>query len=146
MSPIKFIFTLLAFTLSLDLGDGIKCFQCNSVEDPGCGDIQANETASPFLQECVSDSKMGGHLPFCRKLKQAVKTDRIPRIVRSCGWILDKHRERTDYCKKGDTDFILRTNCACFSDACNGSTRISSSPFVWLFSVITVYIASFKCT
>lgn len=43
----------------------IKCFECNSAENPECEGISPNDTSSKFLQECSSLTHKGQ--PFCRK-------------------------------------------------------------------------------
>lgn len=44
----------------------IECFQCNSVEHPGCVDLTINDTSSRYYRECDGDYQ--GHEPFCRKV------------------------------------------------------------------------------
>ncbi|KAE8736592.1 hypothetical protein FOCC_FOCC017953, partial [Frankliniella occidentalis] len=49
----------------------IRCFECNSVKDPYCQDLKANESASQaYLKDCKDTNMPQGAEPFCRKIVQ----------------------------------------------------------------------------
>lgn len=47
--------------------NAIKCYQCNSVTDPGCDKIEKlpKQAVEHFFKECEGD--FAGEEPFCRK-------------------------------------------------------------------------------
>lgn len=47
--------------------NSIKCYQCNSVSDPGCDKIETlpKQAIAHFFKDCVGD--FDGEEPFCRK-------------------------------------------------------------------------------
>ncbi|KAJ8944447.1 hypothetical protein NQ318_002144 [Aromia moschata] len=107
-------------------GIAINCFQCNTAEDRECDSVTVNDTDSKFYKNCTGDYE--GKVPFCRKVSTRVlSVENSERVLRSCGWILSSEAKRDDDCKKGDTDFILRWSCMCFSDACNAAKTVHSS-------------------
>ncbi|KAK4873651.1 hypothetical protein RN001_013011 [Aquatica leii] len=93
---------LVVFVLNFVKVNGIKCFQCNSVEHPGCEDLTTEDLNSPYLKDCVENHS--NSTPFCRKTKYIIlDKEGFLRISRECGWIL--HRDNTTRCYDVDTDF-----------------------------------------
>ncbi|XP_018561831.1 uncharacterized protein LOC108903963 [Anoplophora glabripennis] len=116
-----------AIFLSLfSLGLTIECFQCNSVEHPGCEDLKVNDTKSQYYKKCDGDYQK--QEPFCRKVEtEIMNVEDSARIYRSCGWIRTGNFTMKDFCRKADTDFIKKRQCQCYSNACNVSDRITPS-------------------
>ncbi|XP_044759483.1 uncharacterized protein LOC123317161 [Coccinella septempunctata] len=110
----------------------LKCFQCNSFDNPECLTLKNNDTDSEHYKECP---KLEGNVTFCRKLYQQLENDeKTERVRRSCGWIL--HKEPKDHCWRADTDFKKERNCQCFGDACNTSYRTEYSFSACLVAVV----------
>lgn len=119
------------------LVNAIKCYQCNSVTDPGCDKIEMlpKEAIAHFFKDCEGD--FDGNEPFCRKqdIKSNFKTyvlsiwisfyirnffflvisPKSTRVIRSCGWIKATHTN----CLSLDSSFSKGGVCQCFEDGCN---------------------------
>lgn len=116
---------ILAFYISEV--QGLKCFQCNSVSDPGCLELTNDDTNSTYLKECPAEHDK--KRPFCRRTKYTIlDSNSLVRMSRECGWTV--HRDNHTRCYDVDTDFKYEVNCQCFTDACNGAlARFSRSHF-----------------
>lgn len=79
----------------------IECFQCNSVEHPGCVDLTINDTSSRYYRECDGDYQ--GHEPFCRK----VATESKLYTQKKKKWKLKKNWIMT-------LTLVFDTICACW--------------------------------
>lgn len=133
-------FVLVVFVLNFVKVNGIKCFQCNSVEHPGCEDLTTEDLNSPYLKECVENHS--NSTPFCRKTKYIIlDKEGFLRISRECGWIL--HRDNTTRCYDVDTDFKYEISCQCFQDACNKS--ITTPPPFYLIITLIICIIMNRC-
>ncbi|XP_052132947.1 uncharacterized protein LOC113214729, partial [Frankliniella occidentalis] len=61
----------VAILAALPSVSSIRCFECNSVKDPYCQDLKANESASQaYLKDCKDTNMPQGAEPFCRKIVQ----------------------------------------------------------------------------
>ncbi|XP_025837112.1 uncharacterized protein LOC108736702 isoform X2 [Agrilus planipennis] len=111
-------------------GLALKCYQCNSFEDPRCDSLADSAISSKYYTDCKS---LNGTLtPFCRKTTTEVFMGNDYRVVRACGWELWKKINESK-CYKSDTDFKFQTSCQCFTDGCNiAPTRRPFSCFLLL--------------
>ncbi|XP_045476289.1 uncharacterized protein LOC123681948 [Harmonia axyridis] len=128
------IFVLLSFYF-LTAVYALKCFQCNSFDNPECLTLNSNDTNSAHYKECPKSK----NATFCRKIYQQIDNEeQTERVRRSCGWIV--HNEAKDHCWRSDTDFKKERNCQCFDDACNSSSRPEYMLHAYLFAVIVFLI------
>ncbi|KAB0792891.1 hypothetical protein PPYR_12511 [Photinus pyralis] len=124
------LFILFSVLLSCILNaDALKCFQCNTYENPACLDVTAEDVNSPLLKEC--EQIPGGPEPFCRKNRYSLFSyDGSVRVQRGCGWMV--FRENVSLCYDADTDFKDERNCQCFTDGCN----VASTPLAVFYHVL----------
>lgn len=119
---------LILLSCCLYGANSIKCFECSSLEIPGCGDpFYANST----LKECPV--LYGNEPKMCRKLRQTVDTPlgKIVRITRSCGYVEDKNSERDNDCFRASfTAGSSSRYCACQEDGCNSANSIQMTSLV----------------
>ncbi|XP_050310995.1 uncharacterized protein LOC126746700 [Anthonomus grandis grandis] len=116
---------------------GLKCFQCNSAESPDCATLKSNDTdISPHLKDC--EVNQPDHEPFCRKIVTKILDGESVRVIRSCGWILQEPARRNDTCRSNDSDYVLRTSCYCFSDACNRATPLGAAPLSTTLLIVSL--------
>jgi len=122
----------------VDQGTGIKCYKCNSYEDPLCvdpfshpnGDIKS---MGDHEEECDADTPEKEH--FCRKIYQNVRGEE--RVIRGCGWIKDD-KQRPCY-----TTVLEEYNtevCQCDTELCNSATLSSISVLTILSSMALGYL------
>ncbi|RZF43340.1 hypothetical protein LSTR_LSTR001601 [Laodelphax striatellus] len=140
----RLLFTLmiiLVIFLSKSNVDGIKCFQCNSMNDPDCINLEKNDTSSYHYREC-EEEKVSEKKIFCRKILQKI-LDRngLVRVVRKCGWVKHPRLE----CYSATNKDHEETVCQCFEDGCNSATGITASTSVILLQLATVALTVFRC-
>ncbi|XP_058814956.1 uncharacterized protein LOC131678704 [Topomyia yanbarensis] len=116
--------SVILFLVLVSTTCAIKCYRCNSNNDPACLDVfvessqehnnssQRNIQLEPFLQECGPDEN--GRNPFCRKISVTVLKENHRRVVRECGYEKSKNN-----CYQADNDDHLETVCQCWTDRCN---------------------------
>merc|ERR1711911_315409 len=76
--------TIFVFVLTIQSGESIHCWVCDSSEDPRCGDPFDNHTIA--YVDCDQTSRAAGkNATFCRKYVQSVQGKN--KITRSCGWL-----------------------------------------------------------
>ncbi|CAF3328762.1 unnamed protein product [Rotaria socialis] len=89
----------------------LKCYICNSNEDPKCTSTNADDLAA-FARDCTVPVE-----PYCRTITQTVNTDKS--IVRTCG-----SRVTSKSCYK--TAGLNSANvCSCNSDLCNSAPKFN---------------------
>jgi len=115
---------VLAFVHS---GEAIKCHQCTSYTDAGCGDPFSGD----FSKDCPADGKEY----FCRKIFQNVRSD--VQIIRSCGH--EKYKNLAGEEKDEYTTVLEEYNTfvtTCFDDGCNGSPTLKVSMISVLMALV----------
>ncbi|XP_077290888.1 uncharacterized protein LOC143914509 [Arctopsyche grandis] len=117
---------ILAVLLSIFLTpsvDGILCFQCNSVNNSQCVNLE-HYAKGRFIVPQPCQVIENENEPFCRKTVLTIldKTKQIDtRVIRSCGYIKYKRE-----CYKTDNDGHQEKVCQCFDDSCNSSPSLHS--------------------
>eukprot|EP00091_Calanus_sinicus_P010456 TRINITY_DN242_c0_g1_i3.p1 TRINITY_DN242_c0_g1~~TRINITY_DN242_c0_g1_i3.p1 ORF type:complete len:144 (+),score=15.56 TRINITY_DN242_c0_g1_i3:115-546(+) len=139
-SKLVFPAALLVLLCLIETGSSIDCYQCNSYEDPHCGDpfyfpedVEKKAKNPDALKPCDPDTDDKKH--FCRKIYQNVRGDE--RVIRSCGTIRDE-RERNCY-----TTVLEEYNtevCQCDLDGCNSGNMFKVSTFAVLSAVVLAYL------
>ncbi|XP_062551957.1 uncharacterized protein LOC134217190 [Armigeres subalbatus] len=118
---------LVVVALSLILeANALKCYRCNSFDNADClgepelnGGRKNSTKLGQFLRECEPDEKGLGREPFCRKITITILKPEHYRVIRDCAY------ERSDSaCYKADNEDHMETVCQCFSDQCNGVSRL----------------------
>ncbi|XP_013401333.1 uncharacterized protein LOC106167169 [Lingula anatina] len=115
----------------------IRCYKCNSNNDPGCADFFSNQTYE--LHTCEPDQFM------CRKLVQETyyqgKWD--VRYIRSCARLGEVGADEGRWCQERTGTYRIKVKyCHCVNkDGCNAATRtyISYLTFPVLY-VIQKYV------
>merc|ERR1739838_782083 len=117
---------VLAFVHS---GEAIKCHQCTSYTEAGCGDpFDGN-----FSKDCPADT--AEKVYFCRKIFQNVRSD--VKIIRSCGH--EKYTNLAGEQKDEYTTVLEEYNTfvtTCTGDNCNGSPTIKVSMISVLMALV----------
>ncbi|KAL7648403.1 UNVERIFIED_CONTAM: hypothetical protein RMT77_000309 [Armadillidium vulgare] len=122
---------LVLLTLFIGKGAGIKCWDCNSKNDPRCGALNF----SPYSIGSIDcDQKSFQHLKgqrpkYCRKIIQNIGEE--TRTIRGCGWLDDKRAEGRCYTRTGTKD-IMVTFCQCSGDMCNTASSLVSGTLGFL--------------
>jgi len=114
--------TIFVFVLTIQSGESIHCWVCDSSEDPRCGDPFDNHTIA--YVDCDQTSRAAGkNATFCRKYVQSVQGKN--KITRSCGWLNATGDVAGEMCfqRSGSLD-IYTTHCACYSPGCNSATSL----------------------
>ena len=100
------------------LAYGIKCYECNSAEDPDCMDPFVDEpindgekpkvkdAAKGFLNDCPAEANL------CRKTDQYVRGEAS--VIRSCAT-----EEYKNECYKTVLEEYNTLSCTCKEDECN---------------------------
>jgi len=137
MSTMQLIFLLGSVSLFASTVYAIHCWDCSSHINPGCGDYFSNNSFA--MVDC--DQKVKPHLQdqkatLCRKVIQKVQGESRPRIIRSCGWIVDDSVNR-GCVRRAGTFSVLIEYCTCDRDGCNGSTSLSASQVATFLAVIS---------
>jgi len=94
----------------------LKCFQCNSLVDPECGDDfdpQNQAIKGSFLATCEATAT------YCKKVKMWLNGE--TRIMRGCG---EQKREYKTSCFQKRADDHIVDTCQCDDAECN------SAPFL----------------
>ncbi|XP_037919368.1 uncharacterized protein LOC119656809 isoform X2 [Hermetia illucens] len=135
------LLVLVLFFANLFLtGDAIRCQQCNSYLDPGCADLDLSgggPQGEKYLKDCEGVGETIAS--FCRKLDVTFFASDERRIVRTCGYLLPKHKG-IDYCFSADNEGYSEKICQCYGDGCNSAPRLIRS-----FSAIVVVLVSYIC-
>merc|ERR1739838_483091 len=111
-------------------GEAIKCHQCTSYTDAGCGDPFGLTTEAAA---CPADTAEKVH--FCRKIFQNVRSD--VQIIRSCGH--EKYTNLAGEPKDEYTTVLEEYNTfvtTCFDDGCNGSPTLKVSMISVLMALV----------
>ncbi|XP_014283042.1 uncharacterized protein [Halyomorpha halys] len=126
----------LCLILHITTVSAIYCFQCNSLYNPECENIQPNDTSSEHYKLCNPDEAVGREI-FCRKLVQTIyDREGMVRVIRTCGWEMHK-RDCYVVSNKGHQD----VSCQCFQDGCNAANPSHSKPILFLlFPLIFLYL------
>jgi len=135
--------TIFLLVLTIQSGESIHCWVCDSSEDPRCGDHFDNHTIA--YVDCDQTSRAGGkNATFCRKYVQSVKGDL--KITRSCGWVNATGDNAGELCyqRSGSAD-IYTTHCACYSPGCNSATSLlpTAVGMVAVIGGVVNYLTSF---
>jgi len=145
---------LKVFTISLTLFvilvsypiDGLKCFECSSLNNTNCSDpFKANDT----LVECPPAPEHIQHLiankdaQLCRKLKQNI--DGKIRVTRNCGYLLNNETMRDDHScfKDAFTAYTSSFYCSCSGDKCNRSSSGAPPNITVLFILLVITVLNF---
>ncbi|CAL1297774.1 unnamed protein product [Larinioides sclopetarius] len=129
--PIAFL--LVGF--SLQFGEGLRCWECNSKYDPNCGEPFKGYTIS--LVDCSQrflKQNMDANATICRKITQKVQGE--TRIIRSCGYY-DPESAGTCFSRAG-THLVFMHYCQCAGEGCNKSSPLSAPPALLLAFVLTL--------
>lgn len=126
------LFILSSVLLSCILNaDALKCFQCNTYDNPACLDVTAEDVDSPLLKEC--EQTPGGPAPFCRKNRYSPRQQDFSwRTSRECGFIILKNNKS---CYNYDTDFKYERSCICHTDGCNAASMPLQAVFQMALAV-----------
>lgn len=122
MNASIFLVSLVLLIIQSVRVDSIKCHQCTSLSNAGCGDPFTLESS---LKECPAIETQEAIL--CRKLRQTIDTPngKMVRITRSCGYISNEIKERDENCFRAS--FTAQSSsryCTCSKDGCNSSYSI----------------------
>ncbi|KAK3922848.1 Protein quiver [Frankliniella fusca] len=116
----------------------IRCFECNSVKDPYCKDLKANDTASlAYLKDCKDTVMPEGAVPFCRKIVQTVLAVGDRRVIRRCGY-----EKSTKPCYHVDDEDHAEVVCQCFEEACNGAPGRGAGPVLLLLASLAAAVST----
>lgn len=119
--------TLLVLFLTVDQGEGLRCWLCSSESNPSCADpFNATSRVPKYaLVDCDARAS-SAHQQFyqqqravCRKSIRLVREERV--TTRGCAWVpMD---DQGDDCKDEKTpSFVKIESCSsCTTDACNSA-------------------------
>lgn len=137
--------------VSIQTVNAIKCWDCNSMNNPPCGDTFDNYTVG--LVDCDQRQDLVNHLEkqmdiqmekatICRKTVQTVEGE--TRVIRGCGWLPnDPGLEDRKCFKRTGTANIQVTHCVCEGDGCNSATAATTvAAAALLFNVAAAVIPS----
>jgi len=134
--------------VGLQTVEAIKCWDCNSRNNPPCGDSFDNYTVGLVdcdqRQDLVShlDRQIGrevGKASICRKTVQTVEG--VTRVIRGCGWLPnDQGLEGRTCFKRTGTANIQVTHCVCQGDGCNSAPAMTSGTFA-VAALGTLFVA-----
>ncbi|XP_075210804.1 uncharacterized protein LOC142318146 [Lycorma delicatula] len=103
--------------------EAINCFQCNSLTEPECETLKANDTHSYLYRPCEQQAYTVKEV-FCRKIVQVIADrDNLVRVVRRCSW--ERHSRLPCY-HVSNADHV-EVVCQCFTDGCNSATNQGES-------------------
>ncbi|XP_015606247.1 uncharacterized protein LOC107273001 [Cephus cinctus] len=130
---------LLVIITTVQHGQAIICYECNSEYDPRCGDPfdpYSLGTVNCSFQPRLERLK---HLEptICRKISQKVygKT----RVVRGCGYITDVKDNHECLVRSGTHD-VHGFYCACTEDLCNGADpKLPSAVMIAVLGIILAW-------
>jgi hypothetical protein len=126
---------LIFFLFIPFLAAAVRCFECNSHDDPRCA-----EKAPPAELEKDCDSISTNKYTFCRKITQIIEfsVNGLPpdtRTIRSCGSEAGNYANRC-YQRSG---FGGRQEvCACENDLCNSAIKLRGTFGVVLAMIVAI--------
>ncbi|CAG9855565.1 unnamed protein product [Phyllotreta striolata] len=110
-------------------GDVLQCYDCNSEYDPRCGDpfnpytigiVNCTDRNTPEHLIDPVDPNRKLEPKLCRKIVQKVQ-GKI-RVIRSCGYIEDRHDDKKCFKRTGTKDVEVHF-CSCTKSLCNAGDR-----------------------
>ncbi|XP_076642979.1 UPAR/Ly6 domain-containing protein crok [Halictus rubicundus] len=131
---------LVVLLSSVDHGEAIICYQCNSEYDPRCGDPFDPYTLGTVNCSFQPRLEHLNHLEptICRKISQKVY-GKI-RVVRGCGYITDE-KDNAECVRRTGTHDVQAFYCSCTGDLCNSAESHTPSFLLPLTSLFTVVLA-----
>jgi len=109
----------------------LACFQCNSHQDPECGDDFDDQNLAirkAFLRPCTTGT-------FCKKVKMWFDLNGETRVMRGCG---TNKRDYPKACYQSRADDHIEDTCQCDGMECNASPPTATPAFLGVFSAALV--------